>query len=275
MKGKIWFYSLTVVLLSLIFFGCSQKQKSSDFFIIAHRGVVDDALTENSIPALEETIKQGYTHIEIDLQCLKDGTIVCFHDSTLDRVLGVNKVVAEMTLPEIREITSSLNSDPIPTFEEFCAYCEGRINLMPDVKLCRSSQIEQYVADIEEIMTRYGLLVDAFIIGDKEVVERFYGKGKIAWRDPLKIARKMDRSRNNPGQHFFIFNHGEHFNKEEVDGFHEMGLKVIVSINAWHYPNNDPDMQYGKNDIKKMIGLGVDGLQIDSIYGDFVFSLIR
>lgn len=276
MKKNIWTkLMITSVLTSIVIAGCSQKQKLSDFIVVAHRGVVENGLIENSLPALEETIKQGYTHIEVDLQCLKDGSIVCFHDSTLDRILGINKVVAEMTLSELNEIKSTLTLDPIPTFEEFCARCEGRINLMPDVKRCKKAQLDPYVTDIEKILTKYNLLKDALIIGEPDIIEKLYGKGKIAWRDRLKVAIESDKARNNPSQYFFIFNHGEHFDAEEVDGFHKMGLKIIVSINAWHYPDNDPDMLYGKNDIKRLIEIGVDGLQIDAQYGEYMFSQLK
>ena len=154
----------------------------------------------------------------------------------MERVLGIKKYLRDLTLAELKEITSTFSSNPIPTFDEFCSHCQGRINLMPDIKRCPPSQLDQYVADIEDIMKKYNLLKEALVIGDTEIVDKFYGKTKTAWRDSYKEAINSEKAHNDPTKYFFIFNHGKHFNKEEVDGFHKMGLKIIVSINNWHYP---------------------------------------
>ena len=53
-----------------------------------------------------------------------------------------------------------------------------------------------------------------------------------------------------------------------------MGLKVIVSINTGHYPDGDP-LELGLADIRKVVPLGVDGLQIDSCYDSFSLSPCR
>ena len=55
-----------------ILWSCAQKQnKTSDFIVVAHRGVVEGERMENSLASLEETINQGYTHVEVDLRCIK------------------------------------------------------------------------------------------------------------------------------------------------------------------------------------------------------------
>lgn len=266
---------ITFFLIAIILFGCGEKKSEKKFILVAHRGVVGEGITENSLASLEGTIKEGYTHVEVDLRCTKDGTVICFHDRSLKRVYGIDKDITELTLPELNELTANSTIGAIPTFDEFCSKCQGSINLMPDIKSCKPAQLDQYVANIERIMKKYNLLKGALIIGDKEVAEKFYGIAKIAWRDRLDVAQKSDMALNNPSKYFFIFNHGEHFDKREIDGFHKMGLQIIVSINAWHYPNDDPDLKYGKADIKRLIALGVDGLQIDSQYGDYAFSCLK
>lgn len=272
---KLYLKLIMFFLIGIILFGCSEKKFAKQFILVSHRGVVSEGIIENSLISLEKTIKAGYTHIEVDLRYMKDGTVICFHDRNLERIYGIDQDITELTLPELKELIANTTLWSIPTFEEFCSKCQGRINLMPDIKKCKPEQVEQYVAEIDRILKKYKLLENALVIGDSEVAERFYGKAKIAWRDRLDAAQKSDKALNNPAQYFFIFNHGEHFDKGEINGFHEMGLQVIVSINAWHYPDNDPELKYGKADIKRLIALGVDGLQIDSQYGDFTFSCLK
>ena len=43
------------------------------FILVAHRGVVDETFTENGLPSLEEAIRRGYTHVEVDIRSTKDG----------------------------------------------------------------------------------------------------------------------------------------------------------------------------------------------------------
>ena len=77
-----------------------------------------------------------------------------------------------------------------------------------------------------------------------------------------------------PGSSFFIFNHAADFDREQVDGFHALGLDVVVSINTFHYREGDPIAQ-GVRDLERMLALGVDGLQIDSVYDTYLFDLFK
>jgi len=146
---------------------------------------------------------------------------------------------------------------------------------MPDVKAFKPHLKARFVAEIERAMARHGLLKNALFIGDVGIIESFTGKSKIAWRDLLDVARTRPRATQNPGHDYFIFNHGAHFNQREVDGFHAMGLHIVVSVNVLHYPDHDQDLEKGKKHIEQALDLGVDGLQIDSEYGEFAFRLVR
>ena len=88
----------------LLISACSNvNSKPQKFILVAHRGgVVDDSLSENSLKAMEEAVKRGYTHIEIDVRITKDGHVVCFHDRNLFRETGVDKNIDDLTLVEIK-----------------------------------------------------------------------------------------------------------------------------------------------------------------------------
>lgn len=248
--------------------GLSIVLGTNDLIVVAHRGVVNDTLTENSLPSLEETIRRGYTHTEVDVQCTKDGQAVCLHDSNLRRAAGVRRHVGEVTLAELRELTSE---ETVPSFAMFCKRCAGRIGLMPDVKACPPELKDAFGASIESSLNEYGLMKGALFIGRAEIVKRFEGKAKLAWSVPFVIAKKSERARANPGESYFLFRHAGDLNEEEVEGFHSLGVKVIVSINTFHYRKGDR-IQQGLDDVRKMLALGVDGLQIDSVYDRAVFG---
>lgn len=237
------------------------------FIVVAHRGVVDDTLTENGLPSLEETIRRGYTHIEVDVQCTKDGQAVCCHGTSVGRTAGVRRKVGEVTLAELRELVSE---ETVPSFKTFCGRCEGRINVMPDVKACPPHLRDAFVASIESALTEHGLMRDALFIGRGDLTRHFAGKGKLAWGAPLEAARRSARGKQRPGESYFIFKHAADLDETQVKGFHEMGLLVIVSINTFHYLGKGDLVELGREDVRKMVALGVDGLQIDSVYDDLV-----
>ena len=241
----------------------SYAQSAADLqMLVAHRGVVNDTLSENSIAALEETIRRGYTHIEVDLRVTKDGHAVALHDRSLKRTTGLDKNIDEITLAELHELVSR---DLVPSFEEFAATCAGRIELMPDVKTAPVDLADAFATSIHASMQRHNLLDQALFIGWPEVVDRFKGASKINLRKPYAIVQGMvDRKEIDPS-HYFIFNHAADFDRNEVEGFHALGFPIVVSINTFHYRTGDP-IQQGLDDVQHMLTLGVDGLQIDAVY---------
>lgn len=274
---------LIVFLVGVVVLCCgSSPIKSERFLLIAHRGgVVDDTLSENSLRGLEEAIRRGYTHVEVDTRITLDGHLVCFHDDNLLRETGVNKRIAELTLDELKQIKLIRCQETIPTFDEFCRRCAGRIDLMVDPKGVEEHYLNLYVDEMEAALSRHGLLANALFIQNRmpvrnqeKVVNWFLGRAKTAWRyDPAK-TQYLAYSVPDPGKYHFVFNSPRDFTKEMIEGFQKMGLKVIPSINLTHYPTGDP-MQQGLADVEKMLDWGVDGLQIDSCFDPVVFARLR
>ncbi len=262
---------------------CTKQRKKTEFQLIAHRGgVVDDTLSENSLKGLEEAIHRGYTHVEVDVRITKDGHAVCFHDDNLMREVGVDKKISDLTLAELKQLKLIRSYETIPTFEEYCAQCSGRINIMIDTKSGEANNVESYARDVENALIQYGLLEKALIIinrvptfNQEKVANWFLGKAKISWRVDLQKAKILQNTLpKNPGQYYFIFNSPKDFTKEDIDGFHKMGFIIIPSINLDHYKTGDP-FQQGSADVAKMLDWGVDGLQIDSCFDTLVFSKIK
>ena len=102
-----------------------------EFCLLAHRGLSQHRrdVDENTIPAFEQALMHGATHLESDIQATKDGIAVLFHDDDLSRVAGLDKPVSELSLEQLQNIR--LNSGgTIPTLKETLQqFPEARFNL--------------------------------------------------------------------------------------------------------------------------------------------------
>lgn len=100
---------------------------------IAHRGLHNDALPENSLASFENAIKHGYA-IEMDVQMTKDGELVVFHDDLLDRMTSAVGDIREKNFNEIFELTLKHSEEKIPLFREFLQLVGGRTPLLIEIK---------------------------------------------------------------------------------------------------------------------------------------------
>ena len=58
------------------------------WLIDSHRGAFKNGLLENSIPAFEESYKEGANMLECDLRRTQDGEIVLIHNRTVDHIVS-------------------------------------------------------------------------------------------------------------------------------------------------------------------------------------------
>ena len=69
---------------------------------IAHRGLYDDNIKENTIEAFDNAFNNGYQGIEFDVRLTKDNIPVVLHDSFLSRVFGIKGLLKNFTYQELR-----------------------------------------------------------------------------------------------------------------------------------------------------------------------------
>lgn len=100
---------------------------------IAHRGYFNETAPENSIKSFQNAIDRSFA-IEMDVQLLKDGTLVVFHDDHLKRMTGLDKFLNEVNYNEIKHLTLLSTDEKIPTFKEFLDYIDGQIPLVIEFK---------------------------------------------------------------------------------------------------------------------------------------------
>ena len=100
---------------------------------IAHRGLWNENFPENSLSAFKNAIENNYA-IELDVQLLKDGTVIVFHDNNFNRVLEIDKYVSNSTIEEIKKYTFKNSFETIPTLKEVLELVNGQVPLLIEVK---------------------------------------------------------------------------------------------------------------------------------------------
>ncbi len=112
--------------------------KNIDFLkntLIAHRGYHDIkiGIPENSIAAFKRAISYNYT-IELDVHLTKDNKLVVFHDNSLKRVCGVNKIIENCTYNELLKYNLFDTKYKIPLFDEVLNLVDGKVGLLIEIK---------------------------------------------------------------------------------------------------------------------------------------------
>lgn len=107
--------------------------------IAGHRGTVEDGYPENSIEAMEHTLKFTPAIFEIDPRLTRDSVIVLMHDATLDRTTTGKGKVADYTYAELQRLRlKDVKGNPtpykIPTLEEAIQWARGKTILNLDQK---------------------------------------------------------------------------------------------------------------------------------------------
>lgn len=104
---------------------------NKEITVVAHRA---DWRTqpENSIAAIESSIRQGADVVELDVQRTRDGHLILMHDRTLDRTTTGHGAVSSWTLDSIRTLYLKNGADlktkhRVPTLEEALLTAKGRI----------------------------------------------------------------------------------------------------------------------------------------------------
>ena len=121
---------------------------------IAHRGVHGHNIIENTIPAFSLALEKSVP-IELDLQILKDGNIVVYHDDDLKRLMGINRKICSYTSSELRQLVFPNTNYHIPSFEEILSLVNGKVCLVIEVKHSSVISYKKYCKKIVSILNNY------------------------------------------------------------------------------------------------------------------------
>ena len=87
--------------LLLLAAACAALSASAGLKYVAHRGAGDLEMPESSLPAYSNAVAMASDIVKLDLQQTKDGVIVLCHDNTLERYMGWNVEICDLTYAEL------------------------------------------------------------------------------------------------------------------------------------------------------------------------------
>jgi glycerophosphoryl diester phosphodiesterase len=102
---------------------------------MAHRGLHNVALgrVENTAVAFQAAIEKGYG-IECDLRPAHGGLPVVFHDDTIERLIGGDGRISDLTPSAIAALRTRIGGHSILTFEALLSLVDGRVPLLVEIK---------------------------------------------------------------------------------------------------------------------------------------------
>ncbi|MDO5426112.1 MAG: glycerophosphodiester phosphodiesterase family protein [Eubacteriales bacterium] len=157
---------LTIVLLILLFWPISliprlkrrPEMKELREYDYAHRGLHDKkaGIPENSFAAFQKAVDLGYG-MELDLHLSRDGRLVVMHDDSLKRTCGVNAMVHEKSLEELKTYRLEGTNQRIPEFRQVLNLVAGRTPLVVEIKTVKGNYKEICTAVCKELAYYEGL----------------------------------------------------------------------------------------------------------------------
>lgn len=155
--------------------------------LIAHRGIHNSYVVENTLSAFFKCIEKGYA-IELDARLSKDKKIIVYHDVGLYRLAKINRFVEDCTLAELKNIKLK-NKYSIPTLNQVLNLVDGKVPIYIDVK----GNIGNYILEQELL----------------KVLRQYSGEVFIQSFNP-KTIRWLKKHNNNYKYGLIIFNYPQY-----------------------------------------------------------------
>jgi glycerophosphoryl diester phosphodiesterase len=211
--------------------------------IIGHRGA-SGFEPENTIRSFQKSIEAGLNMVEFDIRRSKDGELVVFHDFTLKRLFGINKMISGLTLSQLQEI--SVNR-LIPTLDEALASVNSDIDL--DVKVY--GEEERILSKIKNFPHKVLITSwNPFVLKKIRALDRNIPLGPVVgfqYRFFLPIVISLLININI----YSITIGSELVNTKSMESFRKLGWKVFP------FPVND------EKEFRRLRNLGVAGVFTD------------
>ena len=109
----------------------------------AHRGGTSE-FPENTMPAFEHAVSLGFRYLETDVHVTKDGVLVAFHDTDLNRTCGHPGEIIDMTSAEIAELRVD-GREAIPVMRDL-------LERWPDVRFNIDCKADSAVEPLAELV---------------------------------------------------------------------------------------------------------------------------
>ena len=121
---------------------------------IAHRGLHNDSIPENSMGAFRAAMESGYA-IETDVHFTKDKQLVLFHDDTLLRMTGDTRNIADCTFQELSDLRLAGTHEHIPRLCELLDLIGGKVPILLEIKNEPSANAKEFLSAIAHAFEGY------------------------------------------------------------------------------------------------------------------------
>lgn len=250
------FFKIIILLLIIILgFDINKYAYEENIKIIGHRGA--SALEpENTIPSFNRAARLGAWGVEADIYVLKDGNIVVFHDSDVERMTnGIGKI-KDMNLIEVKALNidsgnniSNYNNLKIPTLDEYLNCCaENKLVPIIEFKEVTIDKVKEIIYKIK----KYELEDETIIISTSHEWIKYIRE----YSDKIHFQYLNDITLENINLLKKYGNYGidvkaDKITKEKVDLAHLNGAKV----NVWTVNS--------EKEINRLTNMGVDMITSD------------
>jgi len=211
--------------------------------VIGHRGA-PSIKVENSLEGVVEALRLGVDGVEVDVRTTRDGSLVAFHDQSLSRILGVNKLVGEVEFDELRGLGQA-RGFTVPAIEEVLKAVAGKAMLVLDVKELKAVrgliELLKGVEEGEVVVSSFDHRIPLMVKREVPFVEA----GIILSARPLSLSRLLHEEVS------YLFLRRDYVDPELLE--EARGLEV--SVCAWVV--ND------KGEAERLWSMGVRGIVTD------------
>jgi len=156
------FYLPLILLLGIVASGAGGRefqffepvQPPRPIQVMAHRGASGQA-PENTRPALQRAIEDGFEWAEIDLQLTRDGKHVLYHDGKLNTKTNGTGRVADYSLADLKQLDAGSWFAPryagerLITLQEAFEIARGKINFYLDCKAINPELLAREILDAD------------------------------------------------------------------------------------------------------------------------------
>ncbi len=232
--------------------------------LIAHRGgVITPQSPECSIAALRLAKQQGYHMVELDIQQSKDHVPIVFHDNDMKKACGINKRIKDLNADEIVKITYINTNQMICTLDQALSVCYALdLGLMLDVKVTGDAAFSDKIVTLVKKHAYENACVT--ISGDPDL--RTHLKEVALLTVTQEEFKKVQQGVSCDLSRKFWFGLPHRLPSDMVKRLQKNGAYVIPAINLFRYPA-EGHYALAQKDIQRLNKAGVDGYQIDSVYG--------
>jgi len=221
----------------------------NDFILIGHRGACYYR-PENTLASFKHALKLKCPYVECDVRLTKDKKVILIHDKTLERTTNGKGLVKNFTLKELKKLDAG-NNEKIPTLQELINLIKDKAKLVIELKKARNIVKETFKI-IKKNKIQDKVLVVSFHSSYLRKIKKLNPKiktGLICRRPLLAIERAKLCKADLIGIYY------KFVDKSLINKIHKNNFRVFA------YEKVEENIS--KNEIKKLINLGLDGIALN------------